>query len=111
MIFNIVFNFEDGVICFIQCYVGEKVLDVVYCQRVNLLMDCLDGVCGICKCYCVSGEYDLGEDYFDEVLSDDEVQNCQVLICQMVLISDCVIDVLVVVVQCKIVLINIGVQV
>ncbi len=47
-------------------------------------MDCSDGVCGTCKCHCASGEYDLGEDYLDEALSDDEAQARQVLTCQMV---------------------------
>ncbi len=75
MTFNIALNFEDGVTRFIQCHAGEKVLDAAYRQRVNLPMDCSDGVCGTCKCHCASGEYDLGEDYLDEALSDDEAQN------------------------------------
>ena len=84
MTFNIALNFEDGVTRFIQCNAGEKVLDAAYRQKVNLPMDCSDGVCGTCKCHCASGEYDLGEDYLDEALSDDEAQNRQVLTCQMV---------------------------
>lgn len=75
MTFNIALNFEDGVTRFIQCNAGEKVLDAAYRQKVNLPMDCSDGVCGTCKCHCASGEYDLGEDYLDEALSDDEAQN------------------------------------
>ena len=78
MTFNIALNFEDGVTRFIQCNAGEKVLDAAYRQKVNLPMDCSDGVCGTCKCHCASGEYDLGEDYLDEALSDDEAQNRQV---------------------------------
>ncbi len=74
-------------------------------------MDCSDGVCGTCKCHCASGEYDLGEDYLDEALSDDEAQNRQVLTCQMVPTSDCVIDVPVAAAQCKTTLANIGAQV
>lgn len=93
MTFNIALNFEDGVTRFIQCNAGEKVLDAAYRQRVNLPMDCSDGVCGTCKCHCASGEYDLGEDYLDEALSDDEAQARQVLTCQMVPTTDCVIDV------------------
>lgn len=93
MTFNIALNFEDGVTRFIQCHAGEKVLDAAYRQKVNLPMDCSDGVCGTCKCHCASGEYDLGEDYLDEALSDDEAQARQVLTCQMVPTSDCVIDV------------------
>ena len=34
-----------------------------------------------------------GEDYLDEALSDDEAQARQVLTCQMVPTSDCVIDI------------------
>jgi benzoate/toluate 1,2-dioxygenase reductase subunit len=79
----------------------EKVLDAAYRQKVNLPMDCSDGVCGTCKCHCASGEYDLGEDYLDEALSDDEAQARQVLTCQMVPTSDCVIDVPVAAAQCK----------
>lgn len=95
MTFNIALNFEDGITRFIQCHAGEKVLDAAYRQKVNLPMDCSDGVCGTCKCHCASGEYGLGEDYLDEALSDDEAQARQVLTCQMVPTSDCVIDVLV----------------
>ncbi len=72
MTFNIALNFEDGVTRFIQCNAGESP-DAAYRQKVNLPMDCSDGVCGTCKCHCASGEYD-GEDYLDEALSDDEAQ-------------------------------------
>ena len=111
MTFNIALNFEDGITRFIQCHAGEKVLDAAYRQKVNLPMDCSDGVCGTCKCHCASGEYDLGEDYLDEALSDDEAQNRQVLTCQMVPTSDCVIDVPVAAAQCKTALTNTGAQV
>ncbi|STW82891.1 benzoate dioxygenase, ferredoxin reductase component [Klebsiella pneumoniae] len=111
MTFNIALNFEDGVTRFIQCNAGEKVLDAAYRQKVNLPMDCSDGVCGTCKCHCASGEYDLGEDYLDEALSDDEAQARQVLTCQMVPTSDCVIDVPVAAAQCKTALATLGAQV
>lgn len=111
MTFNIALNFEDGITRFIQCHAGEKVLDAAYRQKVNLPMDCSDGVCGTCKCHCASGEYDLGEDYLDEALSDDEAQARQVLTCQMVPTSDCVIDVPVAAAQCKTALTNTGAQV
>lgn len=111
MTFNIALNFEDGVTRFIQCNAGEKVTDAAYRQKVNLPMDCSDGVCGTCKCHCASGEYDPGEDYLDEALSDDEAQARQVLTCQMVPTSDCVIDVPVAAAQCKTALTNTGAQV
>ena len=60
MTFNIALNFEDGITRFIQCHAGEKVLDAAYRQKVNLPMDCSDGVCGTCKCHCASGEYGAG---------------------------------------------------
>lgn len=52
-----------------------------------------------------------GEDYLDEALSDDEAQARQVLTCQMVPTSDCVIDVPVAAAQCKTALTNTGAQV
>lgn len=101
MTFNIALNFEDGITRFIQCYAGEKVLDAAYRQQVNLPMDCSDGVCGTCKCRCVSGEYGLGDDFLEEALSEDEAAERQVLTCQMVPTSDCVIDVPAAAAQCK----------
>lgn len=101
MAYTIALNFEDGITRFIDCNAGEKVLDAAYRQKVNLPMDCSDGVCGTCKCHCASGEYDLGSDYLDEALDDGEVAARQVLTCQMVPVSDCVIDVPVAAAQCK----------
>ncbi len=101
MSFTIALNFEDGITRFIQCNAGEKVLDAAYRQKVNLPMDCSDGVCGTCKCHCASGDYALGEDFLEEALSDDEATARQVLTCQMIPTSDCVIDVPVAAVQCK----------
>ncbi|VFS72251.1 Benzoate 1,2-dioxygenase electron transfer component [Raoultella terrigena] len=66
MTFNIALNFEDGITRFIHCNPGEKVLDAAYRQKVNLPMDCSDGVCGTCKCRCASGDYALGDDYLEE---------------------------------------------
>jgi len=93
MTYSIALNFEDGVTRFIDCNVGEKVLDAAFRQRINLPMDCSDGVCGTCKCRCETGAYDLGDDYIEDALSEDEAQARQVLTCQMVPESDCVIAV------------------
>ena len=93
MSYAIALNFEDGVTRFIDCKVGEKVLDAAFRQRINLPMDCSDGVCGTCKCHCETGAYDLGDDYIDDALSADEARERQVLTCQMVPQSDCVIAV------------------
>lgn len=93
MSYTIALNFEDGVTRFIDCKAGETVLDAAYRQKVNLPMDCSDGVCGTCKGRCEQGAYDLGDDYLDEALSEDEAAAGQVLTCQMVPGSDCVVQV------------------
>ena len=90
---NIALNFEDGVTRFVECKAGEKVLDAAFRAKINLPMDCSDGVCGTCKCRAESGSYDLGDDYIEDALSDDEKNRGLVLTCQMVPQSDCVIAV------------------
>jgi benzoate/toluate 1,2-dioxygenase reductase subunit len=93
MTYSIALNFEDGVTRFIDCKPGEKVLDAAYRQRINLPMDCSDGVCGTCKCHCETGDYELGDDYIEDALAEDEAEQRQVLTCQMVVQSDCVLNV------------------
>jgi ferredoxin len=53
--YRIALNFEDGVTRIIECGAKEKVLDAAFRQRINLPMDCSDGVCGTCKCRAESG--------------------------------------------------------
>ncbi|MGA7776916.1 MAG: benzoate 1,2-dioxygenase electron transfer component BenC [Paraburkholderia sp.] len=91
--YNIALNFEDGVTRFVTCKAGEKVLDAAFRAKINLPMDCSDGVCGTCKCRAEGGLYDLGDDYIDDALSEDEKNSGLVLTCQMVPQSDCVIAV------------------
>ncbi len=91
--FNVALNFEDGVTRFIECKAGEKVLDAAFRAKINLPMDCSDGVCGTCKCRAERGSYDLGDDYIDDALTEDEKDAGLVLTCQMVPQSDCVIAV------------------
>jgi benzoate/toluate 1,2-dioxygenase reductase subunit len=91
--YNIALNFEDGVTRFVSCKAGEKVLDAAFRAKINLPMDCSDGVCGTCKCRAESGSYDLGDDYIEDALSEDEKESGLVLTCQMVPESDCVIAV------------------
>lgn len=91
--YNIALNFEDGVTRFVTCKAGEKVLDAAFRAKINLPMDCSDGVCGTCKCRAEIGSYDLGDDYIDDALSEDEKDSGLVLTCQMVPESDCVIAV------------------
>jgi benzoate/toluate 1,2-dioxygenase reductase component len=90
--YNIALNFEDGVTRIIGCEDDEKVTDAAFRQKINLPMDCRDGVCGTCKCFAEKGKYEL-EFYMDESISDDEVENGFVLACQMIPESDCVLRV------------------
>lgn len=98
---TIALNFEDGVTRFIDCKSGEKLLDAAFRNKINLPMDCSDGVCGTCKCRAESGQYDLGSDYIEDALTEDEAAQGLVLTCQMVPSSDCVIHVPVTSVACK----------
>jgi benzoate/toluate 1,2-dioxygenase reductase subunit len=102
MAYRIALNFEDGATRFIDCNAGEKVLDAAYRHKVNLPMDCSDGVCGTCKCRAEQGSYDLGDDYIDDALTQDEAEEGLVLTCQMVPSSDCVIAVPVPSSACKV---------
>ncbi|EJL85781.1 2-polyprenylphenol hydroxylase-like oxidoreductase [Herbaspirillum sp. CF444] len=99
--YRIALNFEDGVTRFVDCGANEKVLDAAFRNRINLPMDCSDGVCGTCKCRAESGAYDMGDDYIEDALSGDEVSDGLVLTCQMVPRSDCVIAVPVPSTACK----------
>ncbi|RDL53019.1 Benzoate 1,2-dioxygenase electron transfer component [Ensifer sp. M14] len=91
--YKIALNFEDGVTRFIECKAGEKVLDAAFRNKINLPMDCSDGVCGTCKCRAESGSYDLGDDFIDDALTSDEAESGLVLTCQMKPTSDCVVAV------------------
>ena len=101
MSYNIALNFEDGVTRFVSCNEGETVLDAAYRAQINLPMDCSDGVCGTCKGACHQGEFDMGEEYIDEALTDEEAEQGMVLTCQMVPSSDCVVEVPVASSMCK----------
>nr|WP_163501800.1 benzoate 1,2-dioxygenase electron transfer component BenC [Halomonas socia] len=101
MSYTIALNFEDGVSRFIGCNAGETVLDAAYRQKINLPMDCSDGVCGTCKGRCEQGAFEMGDDYLEEALSEEEEVEGQVLTCQMVPSSDCVIQVPVASSLCK----------
>lgn len=101
MCYTIALNFEDGITRFVDCKKGEKVLDAAFRNKINLPMDCSDGVCGTCKCRAESGSYDMGEDYIEDALTEDEAAEGLVLTCQMVPSSDCVISVPVTAASCK----------
>ncbi len=90
--YNIALNFEDGVTRVIQCEDDEKVTEAAFRQKINIPMDCRDGVCGTCKCFAEKGAYEL-EFYLDEAMTEDEAAEGYVLTCQMMPQSDCVVRV------------------
>lgn len=90
--YNVALNFEDGVTRVIQCDDDEKVTEAAFRQKINIPMDCRDGVCGTCKCFAEKGQYEL-EFYLDEAMTEDEAAEGYVLTCQMMPQSDCVIKV------------------
>jgi benzoate/toluate 1,2-dioxygenase reductase subunit len=93
MTYKIALNFEDGVTRFIDSSAAETVADAAYRQGINIPLDCRDGACGTCKCFAEAGRYDLGEEYIEDALTEDEAEQGYVLTCQMRAQSDCVIRV------------------
>ncbi|MEB6591321.1 MULTISPECIES: benzoate 1,2-dioxygenase electron transfer component BenC [Pseudomonas] len=91
MSFQIALNFEDGVTRFIEATGHETVADAAYRQGINIPLDCRDGACGTCKCKAEAGRYDLGDNFIEDALSEDEITEGYVLTCQMRAESDCVI--------------------
>jgi NAD(P)H-flavin reductase/ferredoxin len=89
--YQIALNFEDGITRFIECREGEVVSDASYRARINIPLDCRDGVCGTCKSFCESGTYELGDYVPDEAMTEDEEAEGYVLTCQMTPQSDCVL--------------------
>ncbi len=92
MTFRIALNFEDGVTRFIDCGADEKVTDAAFRNKINIPMDCRDGVCGTCKCKAEEGSFTLG-DYLEDAMTEEEAAQGYVLTCQMKPSSDCVIAV------------------
>ena len=64
--------------------------DAAYRQGINIPLDCRDGACGTCKCFCEAGSYD-GGDYIEDALTEDEADKGSVLTCQMGPETDCVV--------------------
>lgn len=91
--FKIALNFEDGVTRFIDCKDSETVADAAYRQKINVPIDCRDGACGACKSSCESGQFDMGSNYIDDALTEEELQAGFVLTCQMRPKSDCVVSI------------------
>jgi len=90
MSYKIALNFEDGVTRIIDCDADEKVSDAAFRQKINVPMDCRDGVCGTCKCRAERGEYELGF-YLEDAMTEEEAAEGMVLTCQMMPRTDCVI--------------------
>lgn len=88
--YTVALNFEDGVTRVIQCDDDEKVTEAAFRQKINIPMDCRDGVCGTCKCFAEKGAYEL-EFYLEEAMTEEEAAEGYVLTCQMMPQSDCVI--------------------
>ena len=84
--------FEDGVTRFITCRDDQTVADASYRARINIPLDCRDGVCGTCKAFCESGEFDMGG-HLEDALSDDEAESGYVLTCSMKPRSDLVLQI------------------
>ncbi|MFJ4255632.1 benzoate 1,2-dioxygenase electron transfer component BenC [Pseudomonas monteilii] len=91
MSYQIALNFEDGVTRFIEATGHETVADAAYRQGINIPLDCRDGACGTCKCKAESGRYDLGDNFIEDALNEDEIAEGFVLTCQMRAESDCII--------------------
>ncbi|MEX3812654.1 benzoate 1,2-dioxygenase electron transfer component BenC [Paraburkholderia sp. BR13439] len=92
MVYQITLNFEDGVTRLIDCEEGERITDAAIRAKLNIPLDCRDGVCGTCKAVCEFGEYTTG-DCTDEAISAEELAQRKVLTCQMSPKSDCVIQI------------------
>lgn len=100
MPYQVALNFEDGVTRVINVEEDEMVTDAAFRQKINLPMDCRDGVCGTCKCKAETGTYEL-EFYMEEAMSEDEAAEGFVLPCQMTVESDCVLSIPVSSEMCK----------
>ena len=93
MTYRIALNFEDGVTRFIDSSATETVADAAYRQGINIPLDCRDGACGTCKCFAEAGQYDLGQEYIEDALTEEEAAEGYVLTCQMRAQTDCVVRV------------------
>src|SRR6202022_4216705 len=90
---KIALNFEDGTTQFIGADESESIADAAYRQGINVPLDCTNGVCGTCKAFRQSGEFDSGS-YIEDALSDAEAVEGYVLCCQAKAKSDMGTDIL-----------------
>jgi benzoate/toluate 1,2-dioxygenase reductase component len=99
---TIALNFEDGYTRIIEGIKDEKLSNSAFSARINIPLDCNDGVCGTCKCRVRSGSFDMGNEYIEDAITDDEIAQGYALACQMVPKSDMVIDILASSAACKV---------
>ena len=88
--YRIALNFEDGATRFIDCDAGEKVLDAAFRQKINLPMDCSDGVCGTCKSTLISGNVEMNH---GGGIRKREIDQKKILLCCSTPTTDIVVDV------------------
>src|ERR1700682_408120 len=98
---RIALNFEDGTTQFIDADESESIADAAYRQSINVPLDCTNGVCGTCKAFRQSGEFDP-RSYIEDALSDAEAAEGYVLCCQATENSAMVIDILASPSACKV---------
>jgi benzoate/toluate 1,2-dioxygenase reductase component len=99
---TIALNFEDGYTRIIEGLKDEKLSNSAFSARINIPLDCNDGVCGTCKCRVRSGSFDMGDEYIEDAITDEEIAQGYALACQMVPKSDMVIDILASSAACKV---------
>jgi benzoate/toluate 1,2-dioxygenase reductase component len=99
---KIALNFEDGYTRIIEGLGGETLANSAFSSRINIPLDCNDGVCGTCKCRVRSGLFDMGNEYIEEAITDEEIAQGFALACQMVPKSDLVVDILASSAACKV---------
>ena len=72
----------------IQTRDDQSILQAALESGVKLIHSCLQGQCGSCRAYLVSGEVDMKK---NAVLFDDELNEGQILLCQSYPVSENVI--------------------
>ncbi len=70
---------------------GETILDAALRDNRIFPYGCRNGVCGACKSTLVAGKVDYGE-YEESALTEAEIEQGKVLLCQAIPLEDAVID-------------------
>jgi benzoate/toluate 1,2-dioxygenase reductase component len=99
---KIALNFEDGYTKIIDGIPGESLANSAFSSRINIPLDCNDGVCGTCKCKVLSGSFDMGNEYIEDAITEEEIAKGFALACQMVPKTDIVVDILASAAACKV---------